>query len=122
MRYVRREKGFSLVEVMLAFAIVGLILLSVTAYIPKLIQWEEQNNLRYQATNKIIDLEKRLLDRNIDPSFEQGWVWEQEEEPFQYSVSYLYPEQGHHVFEIKVRWGSGWRTQQEVSSKTLLTE
>jgi prepilin-type N-terminal cleavage/methylation domain-containing protein len=125
MQIFKNTKGFTLLEIMIALAIISMVLMTAVSFLPSIISWGDQNDIRYQAVNIATDLERQLLEGEIVPQFQPGWKWEEEREPFQITISYVgiaQTKDNHHVFEINVRWGSDWRTPGKVTTKTILIE
>jgi prepilin-type N-terminal cleavage/methylation domain-containing protein len=118
------QQGFTIIEVIIALVILSVVLITMMSYLPTIIKWGDQNNMKYQAVNKAVDIEKKLLDGTIIPQFNENWSKDVNDgdEAFQSTVTYLYPDVDgkHHVFQIKVRWGSDWRTPREITTKTIL--
>jgi hypothetical protein len=96
-------------------------------YLPSIITWGDQNEMRYQAVNIATDIEKKLIEGDIELEFQTGWNtdWLENGPSHQVKISYLQEaltQNNHHVFEIKVRWGSDWRTPGEITTKTIVIE
>jgi prepilin-type N-terminal cleavage/methylation domain-containing protein len=114
------EKGFTLLEVMIALSIFSIVMISMISFIPNTISLTKNNQLKYEAVNKIMDIELDLQERRIVPEFAPGWKWEKEALPFHYTVSYLREDGLYHVFKITVRWETVWMGTQKVTSQTIV--
>jgi prepilin-type N-terminal cleavage/methylation domain-containing protein len=114
------QKGFTLIEVLIALAIFTIVMIAMVSFIPNTMNLTNNNQLKYEAVNKIMDLELDLLEKRIITQHVEGWKWTKEEDPFVFSISYVRTEGLYHVYEIRVRWETLWKSTQEVKSQTIL--